>query len=540
MADYRLNAADLALLRSPSQRYQLRCAILPAYTPTVTQWTRPVGSGRETFQWTPQSSLTSHTIGIVGTPVYYLIAGERRGGGVIGGENKTVDWGDGTGEINPADGLIEHTYLVPGTYEFKLYLTDPDTGATSTSRRWVRVYQDWGSAYDGIAEVQGFSGSFASGGWQVSLRVTEATGDYLTGDLPDRAGVILWLEQTWGVDDSRELGTQKTLGVSGLERTYDPRICFVGYVVGDTVRVDPETHDVTFSARTAEYFLQQMRITEQVYLDSSKSGFGHVIANLTIRDAVNHLMYRHTNYATWHSAWCWRETSPGPNYMDRITLNEGTIWQALSDCARNEFGRLQASRDSRVTIYPDLNIRGITWWGAMEPPEFPLDSQNILDISVDETPPDRVGYVELTSSDPFGGATLTARYPSSPGDVGDFDRREIICHSQANMDAWAERIYHADNARYRVRATTGMATNLGPGNVVVVDYADPQGRVDFTGAVGGGSYRMPFYVDDISYDVDLQAGTWKTTLTLAQIVRMRWNLTLDRWEAFDGSSWGAV
>lgn len=538
MADYALDAADLALLRSPSQRFTLRCAILPAYTPTVTQWTRS-GDGRDEFDWTPEANLGPSTVAVVGVPVYYNLGNAQgRDGGAIAGANKTFDWGDGSGVISPADGLISHTYSAAGTCEVLFSVTDPTSSVTFVSHRWVKVYDEWADAFDGIVEVASFSAA-REGGWQATLRVTGTTGDYLTGSIVDRAGVVLWLEETWGVNDATGAGTTKTLGRTADDAT--TRGTFLqGYVVGDSIRADSERHEITFSVRSADYFLQQMRLTEQVYLDSAKAGYGHVRTGLTFADAVNHLLTQHTNWGTWHDFGVWREAWPNANQIGRVTLNEGTIWQALADCAQNELGRLNASRHSKVSIAPDLAIRGLTWWGAQDPPMLPFDSQNIVEITVDESPADRIGYVEITGSDPIGGTVLTGKFPASPGDVGGFERRDILCSDQGNLDAWAEQLYYALNARYRVRVTTGLPSTIGVGNVVTVAYDDAQGRVDFTAEVGGGGYRMPFVVEDVSYQIDQGAGTWRSTYTLAQLVRLRWDTGTDAWQAFDGESWGAI
>jgi hypothetical protein len=528
MPDYRLDDADLALLRSPSQRYKLRIAYLPVFTPTVTDWARDPGvNDREAFEWTPELNLTSSTIGVVGSPVsYYLGNAQTRSGSGIAAEDKSFDWGDDT-VISPADGTISHNYEAAGLYE--VLFTATADGETFTAHRWVKVFDDLADA-DGPVEVTGLASS--GGGWSVTLKVT---GD--VSDFPDRMGVILWLEQTWGVDDVLGLGTQKTLGATGE----NPSILFVGYVVGSTVRVDADSNDVTFQVKTAEAFLHSMRLHQMVFLDSTKTGFGHVRDDLTFADAVNHLLNRHSNWGEWHGFSCWRQNWPNVNLIGRVTLNEGFIWEALTDCASNELGILQARSNSEVEIRPDVNVRGLTWWGTnTTPPEFPFDSRNMTSIVVEKALTDRIGYVELVAADPFGGTTLTAKFPSGPSAVGDYDGRDILCRDQGNMDAWAERLYYADNARYRVTITTGLTKPLQVGQLVVVDHADPQKGYDFTGEVGGDPYRKPFVVDAVSYQIDQAAGTWTSTIVLLEVVRMRWVLGSDVWETYNGSSWEGV
>ena len=536
MPDYKLNDESLALLRSPSQRYQIRCVFLPTYTPTVTQWTRPGGSGRETFEWTPETNLASSRLGVVDEPVYYYVNNaQTRTGSAIPSSDKSIDWGDGT-TVSPADGLLSHSYAAGGTYEVQF--TCVADGETFTSHRWVKVLASWDDdPFYGVSDLGSITGSLSSGGWQALVTLRDVTGDYLTGMIQDRQGVILYLDETWGVNDILALGTTKTLGWDGNDDAYDPRILFFGYVIGDTVRVDAESHEVTFTAQTAEALLAKMTIQSQIYLDSTKHGYGHVRDGLTFADVANHLVHRHTNWGTWHQFSVWRSGNPTP----QVTINDGSIWQGLQACASNEFGRLEGAQESRLNIVPDVNARGIDWWGLMfDPPAMPFDSQNIWQITVVESPPDRTGYVEIRGSDPLGGASLTGKYPSTPGDIGGRDIKDVICHDQTKLDSWAKNIYFSDNARYAVTITTGLTRPLSIGDLVIVDHADPQGRYDFTASVGGGAYRRPFYVDGVSYTPNLLAETWQTSVTLTDIPRLRWETGADQWQTFDGSTWTAV
>jgi len=535
--DYLVDPEDLALLRSPSQRFTLRAAFTPAYTPTVSNRLRGSAENmRDAIAWTPDAGIGPNQVGIVGVPVSYYLLGSKRNGAAVPAANQSMDWDDGT-VVTPVTGIAAHTYTAAGTYEVKFSCTDSTSGVTFVAHRWVKIFDTWAGAYDGIVEVGSISGSSSQGGWSVSLKVTSVTGDYLTGDFPDHLGVILYVDQQWDVDDARGLGTTRTPNRSDGFEWY-PNYLFAGYIVGSSVRVDADTHSVTFEARTAEYFLQRMNIYEMAWLDSSESGYGHIISGLMFSDVSNHLIYQHSNFGKWHSFYSWREAWPDANTYKRITLNEGTIWSALQNFATNEFGRLSSSRYSSLAINPDINVRGLTWWGSIgDPPELPFDEGNCLSIDVTETLP-TIGAVELEAANPFKGTTLTAKYPSSPGDIGD---REIVqgltCEVQANLDAWAERLFYARNARYAVRVATAMPKILDIDQRVVVDYADPQERVDLTGDVGGGAMRKPFYVTDIGYTLDPGQGTWTATFGLGEIVRTRWNLTTQKWQIYNGSSW---
>lgn len=542
MAEYKLDPTDLALIRSPSQRFTLRVAFTPAYTPTVTDWVRADHpGGREDIDWTPDADLGPNKVGVVGQPVEYLVQAVTRAGVPFPAEDQSVDWDDGTVDT-PASGVVQHTYTEPGLFEIKIAITDSATDLTFVSHRWVRIFASWADAYDGIAEVSGPSGSISSGGHSVSLKVTGLTGDYQTGDFPDRLGVILYVDQQWGVDDARGLGTTRTPGHSAAEYEHDPNYLFQGYVVGNSVRVDAEQHSVTFQAQTAEYFLKIMQMQEMRFLAAATPGYGQVADNLTFSGAINHLVYQHTNWAVWHTFFCWRECFPNVNLQPSITFNEGSVWQSISDCAANEFGRLYALRYGAVRLFPNINVRGLTWWGLSDdPPEMPFDATNCMSIEMSELPADRVGFVQLEAANPFNGDTLLAKYPAVPGDVGDRDvRKDLKCYDQDNLDTFAANLYWWGNARYGVTLKTAMTKVLDLGQIVVVDYADPQTRIDLSASVGGSGYRKPFYVERVSYDIDPGAGTWQANFTLAEIVNIRWNLSSQGWESWTGDEWLSV
>jgi hypothetical protein len=465
MAQFQLTESQRSHLSSTSQRFELYVAFTSPFLVTATS-VRPNDPSNpppiDNFVWRPVVRMGPNRVGVRGSAIqFYGGDSYLRGGGAASGHS--WDFGDGA---TGSGATVSHSYSAPGLYQVSLTVND-GAGQTNTGYRWVRVYPDWHHAYDGVAEVKSLGGSLSQGGWQCQLKVT---GD--TSTISDRMGVILYAKDYWSVDKQGN-SVADTVGL--YPERYDPGIVMTGYVVGDTIQVDANTHSVTFEVRTPEVLLQEVSVFSTDFWNDGEKGRGHFIPNLQYADAIQHMFTEHTNFAAWHDVVLWQDTTT-PNVIRSITLNEGSLWSWVQDMAKNEFGQVYCDKNSALYIMPNVNVRGFSWWGSQTSPVMDFNAENIIQLSITEQPANRVGYVEIVGSKSIGGQEdISVMYPLTPGPAGKWEIiREIMCDDRVILEQYARRIYNWRNSRYTAQLVTGLNHALDVGQVITLTYTSEQ------------------------------------------------------------------
>ena len=128
------------------------------------------------------------------------------------------------------------SWAAAGSYNITLAVTDTN-GKTAYGHRWVRVF-DGPSPYDGEApytqfEVNHLGGSYDEGTWRAGFTVRDQYGRLSSIYFLDNAQVVLFVDASGNLP----LGNWH----SGRNN-----ILYVGWVIGETIRRDPVTNDVSF------------------------------------------------------------------------------------------------------------------------------------------------------------------------------------------------------------------------------------------------------------------------------------------------------
>lgn len=546
MGVYLLPDNELALLKAKSFRLKAYIGFVPAYTPTCQSLKRDGLEIREEIVWKPMVQFGPNRLAVVGeTLTFYAGNCYNRDGGGVKNQYKSFDWGDGSPDTQlsgtatgGAGATATHAYAAAGCYAVTLTCADDGTHGTNQGTRYVRVYNSWAEAYQGSVKIGSLTGSYSKGGCSLPVQIDGYVGPPVgMGAISDKQGVVVRLQQIWNFDDFAHTQDDTQVG-EGAEAvsTY-----FAGYVVGDSVAWDKDLHRITFDVATPDQFLNNLMVYAQDFFNKARDGWGHIIQDLRFSDVIQHLLVMHTNFATYHDVCLWVQDWPTGNVLDNCTIGEGSVWQGLQDFAKNEFGFAYCNRQSTLFMVPNVNIRGFGWWGSYsQPPFLCFDKDNTATIEVTEGPDDKVGYVQIEATNEFTKKALTAKYPGFPGPSGAwYIEREIKCQDQAQLDSFAKHMFYKLNARYSVKITCPVYMPMGPGDMVVLDYVDPQGRINFSETVGGGEFKKPFYITDISQDIDHEAGKCLTTYQLEEMPNTRYNTLLYRWEWLEDGVWKA-
>lgn len=467
---YQLTDAQQAYYSKPSQALKVYFGITEPFV-LETSINDPNAQDREEFFWNPVVIMGPNTVAWVGEPIPLWGGdsyGKLNGGSAISSYQWRVYEGDPGATYNTVQ--AEHTFQTPGHYGIDLKVTDA-AGRQTTGRRFCRVYER-GDPYVGVAELQSLGGSLSRGGWGCSLKVTGDVADSQKGQFKDRAGIVVYAEDYYEV--SRGSWQQMTMGVGN----FDPHILFAGYIVGDTIRTDAQTHDVTFQAQSAEVWLQQATAHSVEFAKSSFKPDEHPCHHtepLTFADAILHILQGHTNFAWYHDVHLWQNG----NELSVMQLNEGNIWQWCLDFAQNEFGSAYCDRGSALHLAANPNMRGMDWWGSNLPPVMDLNLNNLIDLEVSERPSGSCGYVQLNATARTdvvsADGAITSHYPQDPLPTGSWEIvHEILIEDKTQLDILAKRLFYEKNARYTARATAPINHVFDVGQVVTITHTSKQ------------------------------------------------------------------
>ena len=454
--------------------------------------------------------------------------------------------------INPQPAYALFTWATPGIYEAHLTVSD-DNGKTHSARRQVIIYASRDSAYDGVTQVSGLTGSNTSG-WSCTLTVKGDTSFILAarqldGYLPVVIYADFFYETRYGVWERRALGPNWRAG----DYRDDPRIIFSGYIQKESIRVAYDTSTVTFVARTADMILEQLQSGTYGFFDHPSNGSGIIFNDLQTHDVLRHMVQEHSSFADWHDLRFVQDATdmgfyPSLEYKD-WTWNQGVYWANIVDTAANQFEHAYVSNHGELFVTYDRNM----WQPNMYERTFPMgtiDARQVRmgpengpisvitaspipdcdyviplgEIAIEGRMAQGVSYYKIIGSLSFSNEEWGADYPrgapraASGRWVLDSGRYLSDDFRQQFWDEifwqWACRGYAAANARYDLSVTLPMHTYWRIQDIVEIRFHDPQGRVSFGVSVPPTNY---FEVTTIAYDINSEAGRWVTTYILREL-----------------------
>jgi hypothetical protein len=303
------------------------------------------------------------------------------------------------------------TWANPGIYTVKLAVSDR-FGGTMTATRQVWIYQDRDTTPQGAISLSGMTGSIESGGWQSQFTTTRHSLNIL---LPDALPIGYYQPITLMCETEYEIAggiwVPAQIGPYGAPvpgQFYDdPRILFAGYIQAGSADEDSEKDTVTYSLQTVQMILQQGGIHNIGYYNATyntrqvdgtpasqnppPNGWkGQVVTDLTSEDIYRSLLSGymddagnsfngHSNIGQYHDLIIWRDFLPVPNPTNfalyfltysHLTANEGTLWDACTTLAKNEYSDIWCERNGMICIGPTLNMRGYEM--MQTPTDYPL------------------------------------------------------------------------------------------------------------------------------------------------------------------------
>lgn len=301
----------------------------------------------------------------------------------------------------------------PGIYTVSLSTRDR-AGTTTTATRQVYVYKDRASALPGVISISGLSGSLSGGGWQFQCTTVNSQVSLYNPDaLPPGTyqPIVVLCETRYEVAPGYWVNA--TLGPHGHFNPgspyNDPRILFDGYVQSGSVHQDVDKDTLSFSCAGPQMILQEAKSHQLGYYNcaytalnaqgvpqgckQSPIGNGYQVGNLTSADVMHSLLATHCTIAQYHDIHIWNANIPTQPYSatngtpavsnmvySSLSVNEGTIWQGLSDLATNEWAQVYCKADGSICVGPQVNFRGVDYWQqpTLEGPQVAASLINLV------------------------------------------------------------------------------------------------------------------------------------------------------------------
>jgi hypothetical protein len=337
---------------------------------------------------------------------------------------------------------IVHTFtnsFVNGTYT-TLKVVD-STGASNKSKRLAFVFDDRTQPHR--VEFGQVTGGLRTGGYETELRVlSNAT----SATFPDMAEVLIFEEASFG-----------TVGSSiGGNSPFRANVVMRGWIIGDTVRVNPFHGDVSFRIRTIDGIMRETYSYDTFLANASAfpSGSNWIGASsLTIDRAAIHLLkHRSTvgdlvdfNLAsgiamTESIAF---QSLPAGNWWDQLTINYGEKGLA---------GYVSADMQSNIFASLDAQISGTS---ANLPVAMHIARQDRRDqVVIDRMPIEKLAEVQVYSVTGATEDTASRIGALSPGDVKGYfgglreHARGLFLSSQDLAITWAGNMRAKGNNPY--------------------------------------------------------------------------------------------
>lgn len=512
---------DPTPLKDPVQEFRARLCVMPVFNPSVSLYhDGDTGTGHTpTFYDVP--IMGPNRIGMVGVPVDFF-GGEsyQRGGAAATGhtwEVYAIDPLDPEGVTSPGTSVagptastnFSWTPSATGTYRVELRLANRHTTKNSDGFRFVRVFaDDLDADLQEAVEFRG-TGSVDRGYYEmtVTYKPTGAAEEVLPW-----SRVILNVDTYWS-------GSLNTFDTGGDYRV--PSVQFNGIVGPDSISVNRQTEEITFTMLSPAWTLQKVQIRGYERIESQSIGdppvaldvpiqyplffadptatitlpngdtltavekvheakadfpvheIGAVGAPMTITDPVIHVLQMHLNYMKWFDVRIDQETV---QYRLPVSFSISTFWDNLKNVQNTRLGELYSDKKGTLIFQIDLRFQDeAVWVGAT--PEMTFDNDTMITIQATGEHY-RVCQVQLIGIDP-NFIPYFSRFPAEPDFRGEpYKKTVMLAPDKETLDAWSERLYIILNQPYSVTLTPlGQGQHLELNDMIGIDFTDPAGHV---------------------------------------------------------------
>lgn len=355
-----------------------------------------------------------------------------------------ADFKDGTVITGSTTSSTATVRFPVGEREIDLTVTDADNGVATTKRAWVIVKdRDANQPLHVRKEADG-SGYSHEDGWRMTFSLPYATESSLTG-LPNGALIIYFEEEYYG-------GILTSYG-SGTP-TDRSQIKFVGYLVSESIEIDPISNVVTFEALSPLGILGLTAALPQLLIRKSVPADWQHAASLNTLLFQFYQMQWHTSFLTLFDfvstefpalAYSRLATQTGDSFRAQIQDIAGAVG-CLVTCDRA--GRLlmqrkpwlesSTQRNSRTTIYAltPADRRGLT---------LPIEQRRkVKQVQASGIIPHTASITE----DNLPAYSVFSNAPQVPAEGTTVKQLDKLIGAQAQVDAWVGHDYAHENGLY--------------------------------------------------------------------------------------------
>lgn len=258
-----------------------------------------------------------------------------------------IDFGDGS--TSTSSGNVTHGYTAAGTYYATLTVTDSN-GKTHLTRRIVCL-PDPTTVYTVKFEGTSLEGA-VDNGWTAKVRVFDPNADL--SHFPERAPCFIISSDTYG-------GTSGGVGFpSGREE-----VVFFGYIVEDSVAVQPEYNEITFDLESIAGVMGRAD-SPPVYLGDSSNPAGEPDAwawgkNLDVFRGLVFLLKFHSTVMDIADVSLYNDTT----LTKAVDYPQDNLWNMLLQFAKGKrLMRASVTRTGTVVVGRDPNLVPIASRGA--------------------------------------------------------------------------------------------------------------------------------------------------------------------------------
>jgi hypothetical protein len=223
-------------------------------------------------------NMGSHYAGFNTDTVFYTATGTYN----VKGDTLAYYWTFEGGNPATATGMIPGnvTYATPGHYTTTLRVTN-SSGGSDRSYRHISIYDrfankpidDWG-----MSELQG---SRSEGGYSMTIWTRQADVSWVV----DGALVVIFSEDVYG----------DTAGSIGGNSEGRNSVLFVGYIIGNSIKYDAKTSNITFSVRSITGL---MKLTDGLSTSFDSVTSATKWQQITNMDLAKALYVYYGNYST--------------------------------------------------------------------------------------------------------------------------------------------------------------------------------------------------------------------------------------------------
>lgn len=342
-------------------------------------------------------------------------------------------------------------------------------------------------AFDGISDLGSISGSIEAGGWSCTLTIPKFPATFL-----DYFGVVLaiqaWHGGVWGVP-----------GASGTALEAD---IFRGWMTAVTPSRRFGWDEAKFTIESSSAFLKASRFTRGIDWAGGLDHEGPTDTN----SIITHLLEYHTNWTSRHPDGVGYGIYLPNHDVVTFSLNEGSVFDMIKQVGDN-FAldcHLYCRRGDDLVIGASPNITGY-----LPDPVIDLDEDLILDIEVPEVPAYAAAEVTVVAQ-LYDQTEYVANYYGGSG-PGSRPKYTIKSDDPGQADYLAAAMFAHLNRRFpavKVTLPLNVAVDLGDHVTLTIDI--PQRGIAWSG--------KRFYVTAVSYQPDIQKRTWRTSLTLDEVL----------------------